>query len=289
LKLKILITGANGTLAKEVIPLIKEKNHEIFGIVKKNPEKKFIRGDIRNFKSIQSIIVRTKPDIIIHTAGLTGNIECQNNPIETFRTNVLGTFNVLLSSIRYKPKIIFTSSREVYGNNKRKSIECDLMNPINLNGLSKMLSEELIINFNKNYQIPYNILRFTNFYSETGVHRGISVLIKNAFTSEPLIVYGGGQEIDLIHINDAARAVIKCIDYKKSDVFNIGSGKSITVKKLLQIIEKISKKKIKYLVKPYRQFEVKDFAADIEKARKLLKFQPSISIEEGIKRFSNQL
>lgn len=287
LKPRILVTGAGGSLAKTIIPLMEELNYEVFGVVKRNPQKKFMVGDVGNLKSIQTIIRKIKPDIIIHLAGLTGNFECQNNPSETFRTNVLGTFNILLSSIERKPKIIFASSREVYGNCKTKANEKSLLNPINLNGMSKMLSENMIVNFNQVYQIPYIILRYTNFY-ESDMNRGISVMIRNAFVGKSVKVFGGEQKIDLIHVDDAARAVMLSIKYKKSDVFNIGSGKSISIKNLLQQISTISKKKIAYHTEPYRQFEVRNFKADIRKAQRFLNFHPTIQIDEGLKQFHNE-
>ena len=224
-------------------------------------------------------------DTIIHLAGLTGNLECEMEPKRAFSTNVLGTYNILKASIRTKPKIIFASSREVYGNTNTKAKENHPLKPININGTTKMISENIILNHNENYSIPYTILRFTNFFGENYSKRGISSMIKRIIEGERISLFGGKQEIlDLLYFDDAVTAIIKSINYKKSDIFNIGSGNSSTLFLLIKRLEKILGKKIKYDIKSYRSFEVKQFSINTEKSRKLLKFRASYNIDNVLRR-----
>ena len=165
---RILITGAGGSLGQTVIELLNRKDDYYIPLVKNNKKniKNSIQCDIRNYDSINKIISEVKPTHIIHLAGITGNIECEKNPDDAFQTNVYGTFNVLKSCLKIKPKIIFSSSREVYGDSKIKFNEKSLLNPININGITKMMGENLILNYNQLHKIPYSIIRFTNFYGE---------------------------------------------------------------------------------------------------------------------------
>lgn len=287
-KPRILVTGSTGALGKNLITKLKEQNYEYLGISRTNHEIKsqfnIIKCDICIPKMITSVIDDFSPDTIIHLAGLTGNLECERDPKKAFSTNVLGTYNILNASKKSKPKIIFASSREVYGNTNTKANENYSLKPININGTTKMISENIILNYNENYHIPYTILRFTNFFGENYSKRGISLMIKKIIEGEKISLFGGKQDLDLLYFDDAVTAIIKSINYKKSDIFNIGSGNSITPFVLLKKLEKIIGKKIRYDIKPYRNFEVKRFSINIEKSRKLLKFCASYNIDNVLRK-----
>ena len=147
-----------------------------------------------------------------------------------------------------------------------------------------MISENIITNYSENYGIPYTILRFTNFFGENYSKRGISSMIKKIIEGERISLFGGKQDLDLLYFDDAVTAIIKSINYKKSDIFNIGSGNLITLFQLLKKLEKILGKKIKYDVKPYRDFEVKQFSINIEKSRKQLKFRASYNVDNVLRK-----
>ena len=289
-KNRIIISGANGALGTKIVELLGAKNENILSLVKKNPKKmkNSISCNIENFNSLSKIFQEFEPTHVIHLAGITGNFECEKNPKKAFQTNVFGTYNILKSSLAHKSKIIFSSSREVYGESKTKVNENTQLNPININGITKMMSENLIMNFHKLYNIPFSIIRFTNFYGEDFSKRGISRMIKDAMQQKRIVVFGGNQEIDLIHFDDAANALLKILKTKKSNIYNIGSGKSRTISELIKEIEKCSKIKIDFVKKSHRSFEVKNFKMDISKAKSELNFKPSLELDEVIKRMSNK-
>ncbi len=162
------------------------------------------------------------------------------------------------------------------------------LNPINVNGMTKMMSEELILKYNKLYNIPYSIIRFTNFYGENFSKRGISKMIKIALKNKKITVFGGEQEIDLIHFNDAANGLLNVLDVKKMGIYNMGSGESKTILELIHEIEKFSKNKIKFIKKESRTFEVKNFKIDISKAKKDLGFKPSKKFQDVLSQISNK-
>ena len=285
-KNRILITGAGGALGKILVDLLDNNDECVLPLVKHNHKeiKDTTKCDIQNFNSLSKIMCEFKPTHVIHLAGLTGNLECEENPEQAFQNNVFGTYNILKCCIKNKPKIIFASSREVYGDTKLKVNEKSKLKPKNINGLTKMLSENLILNFNLQYEIPYTILRFTNFYGENYSKRGISKMIKIAMRGEKISIYGGNQMIDLLHHDDAGIAILKALNMKDSEIYNIGSGKSITISYLLKQIEKICDKKIPLERKPYRSFEVRNFRIDNSKAKSKMKFEPRLGLNEVLKR-----
>lgn len=252
--MKVLVTGASGFLGNVVLKKISKIGYDSLGISKSKTTKisniKIIKCDITNLEQITNVIQNYSPHVIIHLAGLTGNVECEQNPTVAFLTNVLGTLNILNSIKQSKTKIIFASSREVYGNVSKPVIESDKLKPININGFTKILSENLIYNFHEVYKIPFIILRFTNFYGLT-TNRGISSMMKKAIIDKSVSFYGGDQVFDLIHIDDAATAIVQSIKYKHSDIFNIGSGQSTTLKEIIKKMQKKVDKKIKIEFKPY--------------------------------------
>lgn len=285
---RVLVTGAMGMLGRTLLPILQDKKYCCVGIARnagkvgKIPVQKC---DISNYNAVKKVIAKFKPDFVIHLASITGNMECEENPELTFLVNVQGTFNILNAIKDSECKIIFSSSREVYGMTSKLVHEESKLNPINLNGITKEISEKLILNYNRVYKIPYVILRFSNFYSLQNTSRGISKMIKNAVEGKPIIIYGGNQTIDLLNINDATNAIIKSANYTKSGIFNIGSGKTITPNILIKKLEKISQKKIKRIKKPYRPFEVKKFHFDISSAVKNLKFKSKLSFEDDLSEF----
>lgn len=283
---RILVTGATGLLGRSLIPVLQDR-YSCLGMARTQGKVGNVRVqkcDVTNYSMVQKLVSEFKPNILIHLASITGNVECEANPFLAFSVNVQGTFNILNAIKGTGCKIIFSSSREVYGNTSKPANEKSRLNPINSNGITKEISEQLILDYHAVYKVPYVILRFSNFYSHHA-NRGISQMIKNAIIGKPVILYGGDQTIDLVNIDDATKSILKSINYTKSETFNIGSGKIVTPSIVIQKLESITQKKIKKIKKPYRKFEVKKFHFDITNASKKLKFKPEWSIDDGLSQF----
>ncbi|ABX12021.1 NAD-dependent epimerase/dehydratase family protein [Nitrosopumilus maritimus] len=292
-QIKILVTGASGMLGNKIISELSNSDYQSLGISKKNTHtinNTIIKKcDITNYKQLKKIFDAFKPNIIIHTASITGNIECEENPEKTFLVNCLGTFNILNLMKKNGAKIIFCSSREVYGNSKKKVTEKDLEFPINLNGITKITSENLIKKFHQTYNVQYVILRFTNFYGDLNSKRGISLMIKNAIKNKQVTIYGGKQILNLLHIDDAVKAILLSIKYKNSNTFNIGSDEKTTLPKLIKIIENNINQKIKINKKNARVIEPQKFVINIKKAKNELGFTPNFTLDLGIKKLVKEI
>ena len=280
---KILIIGAGGLLGSLLLKKLKAK-YLVLGTTKRVEKKSIIKCDITKKEDVFRVIQKVKPDIIVHLAGITGNLECEKDPHRTLETNVMGTYYILEAIKDKKIRLIFASSREVYGFTKNKVKENSSLQPINMNGITKMFSENLIKNFHFQYKIGYNILRFTNFYGEHNEKRGISKMLKDSLTGNKITIFGGNQRIDLLHFDDAVDSIIRTIESKRNGVFNIGFGKSVSLMSLIDTLEKISKTKVNFNLAKSRNIEVQKFAMDVSKAKKELGFKAKISPKIGIKR-----
>ena len=279
---RIIVTGGSGDLGQSLIPKLVSNGFHCISISKKSNRNKLVKNikcDITNYRKLNILINKFKPDIIIHLAGLTGNIACETNPKKAFLTNVFGTLNILKSSIKLKPKIIFISTGEIYGKTKNKVNENALPKPVNIYGITKMLSENLILKYSTNYKTPAVILRFSYCYDENFTKRGFSLMFKKAICGEKIQVFGGDQILDLLHFNDAIHAILKSITYNKTEIFNIGSGKTQSLISIINKLKKIMNNDVKYALRPYRGFEVRTCKLNINKAKKNLKFKPTINLD----------
>ena len=282
-KKKIIVTGGSGDLGQALIPKLVSDGFNCISISKKSSRNKLVKNvkcDITNFRKLNLVINKFKPDIIIHLAGLTGNIACETNPKKAFLTNVFGTLNILKSSIKLKPKIIFISTGEIYGKTKTKVNENALPKPVNIYGITKMLSENLILNYSTDYRTPAIILRFSYCYDENFTKRGFSSMFKKAISGEKIQIFGGDQILDLLHFDDAVHAILKSITYNKTEIFNIGSGKNQSLISVINKLEKIMNNDVNYTLRPYRGFEVRTCKLNINKAKKNLKFKPSTKLDD---------
>ena len=286
-KERILVTGGSGSLGRSLIPKLVSDGFDCISISRKSDRigsVNNIKCDITNFQKVNSIINRLKPNIIIHLAALTGNLECETNPKQAFSSNVFGTLNILEASVKLRPKIIFSSTREVYGFTKIAADENYPLKPVNNNGITKMVSEYLIKNFHSMYSTPYVILRFPNCYGENYTKRGLSSLFKKAIRNEKIKIFGGNQILDLLHFNDAADAIIKSIFYNKTGIFNIGSGKAQRLVSIINKLKIILNKDIDCDFLPIRSFEVGSCKLNINRAEKNLKFKASIKLDDILRK-----
>jgi len=286
-KERILVTGGSGSLGRSLIPKLVSDGFDCISISRKSDRigsVNNIKCDITNFQKVNSIINRLKPNIIIHLAALTGNLECETNPKQAFSSNVFGTLNILEASVKLRPKIIFSSTREVYGFTKIAADENYPLKPVNNNGITKMISESLIKNFHSMHNIPYVILRFPNCYGENYTKRGLSSLFKKVIRNEKIKIFGGNQMLDLLHFNDAADAIIKSIYYNKTEIFNIGSGKEQRLVSIINKLKRVLDKDIDCDFLPIRSFEASSCKLNINRAEKNLKFKASIKLDDILRK-----
>ena len=105
-------------------------------------------------------------------------------------------------------------------------------------------------------------------------------MFKKAISGEKIQIFGGDQILDLLHFDDAVHAILKSITYNKTEIFNIGSGKSQSLISIINKLKKIMNNDVNYTLQPYRGFEVRTCKLNINKAKKNLKFKPSTKLDD---------
>ena len=298
---KILITGGSGSIGSYLIQMLDESN-EILNIDKNPPDDElkdkmiFKKADLAENVKIEEIVAEFKPEILFHLAAsfqrTSETIDFRN---ECFLSNVLGTHNIFEACIKNSIKqIIFPSSYLIYDQNCYLFSMDDLnhepiaisedfpVNPRNITGAAKLYAEKEL-EFYERMGIVTTSLRIFRVYGPKNqdiIDRWISSLIQG----DEINVYGEQQNFDYVHAKDCALACLQAAKMKKNGIFNIGSGIPTSVHTVLRILENLfdTKFKIKKVESKDLQKLEKSYA-NIKKAKEMLKYEPKIGIEEGIK------
>lgn len=290
---KILVTGGAGFIGSYLCKkLLEEKyvvycldnlhrfgNEKIAGFLP-DPNFKLIKADIRNKKEIKSYF--DKVDCVIHLAAQSGVQGSLDDKDYSFETNVIGTWNVLRASEeKGVKKVIFASSREVYGNSKRKTSEENPLNPKNFYGASKVAGEYYLTQFRDYCNMDCYALRIANVYGPSDKGRAVPIFFEKALQNKAITVYGGEQVLDFIWIDDVIKVFIELIKTgSKYKTINVGSGKGLSIINLAEKIKKITNSKSRIKTEKTRVFDTQNFVAENSKMKKLIG-KPT-SFEKGI-------
>jgi len=312
MSMKIVVTGDAGLIGSALVGSLLKQGYHVYGIDSKPHDqlgpiepfrkhryyKHYTVDTVRDIEKMEEIIYQHDIDIIVHFACTSRVIFGYMDPVATVRTNVLNTTQ-MLNIARKSPKnvkFIFGSSREVYGEvTKDMETKRYTFNPTNIYGVSKYAAEMMCRLFASNYNMQTMVLRFSNVYGSKFDHadRVIPIFAYNIMNDIPIEIHGGTQNFDPVHIDDTAAFIIKAIEHLGKqdndkpyfDDFDCVRGQRVSLPELIQIIEKITKKKAKTVKKPARAYDVNNFVGDPKKAEKVLGFKSQIDIETGIKRY----
>lgn len=244
---------------------------------------------------IEPIEVEGKIDQIYHLASRASPNDYQKYPVDTALTNSIGTKNMLDLARRKNAKLLYTSSSEIYGNpqvNSQKEDYFGNVNPVGIRSCyaeSKRFGEALLMAYHKIFKTDIKIVRIFNAYGP-GMRpddgRVISNFINQAIKNVPVTIHGDGtQTRSFCYIDDVIEGIYRMMN---TDNFigpvNIGNPYNINIKKLANMIVKLtnSKAKIIYLELP-KDDPIKR-SPDISLAKLRLNWEPKISLAEGLKR-----
>ena len=277
---KILITGSEGFVGKNLIRYLKNYSFRII----ETKEKSFDLKINESWKQIE------KCDYLIHLAGKSFVPKSWEEPARFIENNILLITNALEYCRVNKTKLIFLSSY-LYGNCKKMPIKenapIEATNPY---ALSKLLSEKLCYFYKNNFQVNNIILRVFNLYGPGQPKEYLLSKITNQVRYENIIkVDDLSPKRDYVYIDDLCSAIVKAINYKGNEhIFNIGSGKSYSVKEVIDFIQNIYGTSFNIKEKKLiRKNEILNTIADINLAKKELEWFPIYDLKEGLKKIKN--
>lgn len=296
--MKILVTGGCGFIGSHISEILINEGNDIIIIDNlsngrldninhflSNNKCKFYNADISNFNEIE--LYFKDVDVVFHMAALADIVPSIVEPYKYHNANVNGTISVLEACKKHKiRRFIYAASSSCYGiPDKYPTSEHSLINPEYPYALTKFIGEQYVMHWSKVYGINATSLRFFNVYGTrsrtSGTYGAVfGVFLAQKINNKPFTVVGdGNQTRDFTYVTDVANA---CIVASRSDkaidqIFNVGSGNTYSINKLVELLEG----DIIYI--PKRPGEPDCTFADISKIKEYLNWEPKVSFENGVR------
>jgi len=286
MKKNILLTGSESFVASFLIRKLKKK-YNVIGIdfLKKSKNTKFRIDITKDFIKKFNI---TKIDYIVHLASISRDQDCSKDPIKCFKTNVIGTLNLIkLANVKKVKNFIFASTQWVYDYSSDYEIKNNnsLINIQKINSeyaLSKLISE---INLKQNYKknkINSTILRFGIIYGPRENNlSALEAIFYNTIKNNKIEIGSKKTGRNFIHINDICDGVIKSINKKGYNVVNLEGDKFISLNNIVNQSSILLKKKIKVIEKSPKKPSIR--MVSNSSAKKILNWRPKYNLDKGLK------
>ncbi len=301
---KILVTGGAGLVGSHIVDeLVKEGasvtvydsfirgKKEHLEWAQSRGDIKVIQADLRDTETLSRSVQGM--DYVFHEAAAWLR-QCQNEPRLSLEVNVIGTFNLLDACVKAGvKKVVAASSSSVYG--EGLYLPTDEKHPFNNDlfyGASKVANEQFYTAFHKKYGLPFIAFRYLNVYGprqpfEAAYMDVIMHFLNRIDEDQPPVVRGDGSAtVDLVYAGDVARANILALKSPiTNDFFNVSSGQETSLRELAYLLIRLSGKegKLEPVFEPMDSGLVSRRWGSADKARELLGFTVSTSVEEGMR------
>jgi len=299
---KYLVTGGAGFIGSNIAEELVKKGHSVrvvdnFITGKRENISSFlekielIEGDIRDFEVCKRAAEGV--DFVLHQAALPSVPRSVENPLLTNEINITGTLNLLLASRDAGvQKFVFASSSSVYGDNpqlpKKEGNEGIPLSPY---AISKRVGEMYCRVFSQVFNLSTVCLRYFNIFGPrqdpfSQYAAAIPNFITRMVKEETPVIFGDGEQSrDFTYVSNVVEANILASKARgvSGEIFNIACGERTTVNSLVENINKVLDKEIKPSYDDVRPGDIKHSFADISKARKILKYEPSVPFSEGLR------
>lgn len=301
-KRRAVVTGGAGFIGSHLCDKLLEKGFKVICL------DDFITGKLenithlfkdRNFRLIKCnvaeyINIKGNVDYILHFASPASPNDYLKFPIQTLKAGSLGTHNALGLAKEKKAKFMLASTSEVYGDplvHPQPEDYWGNVNPIGIRGCydeAKRFAEAITMAYHRVHRIDVKIVRIFNTYGERmriNDGRVIPNFIYQALNNQPLTVYGNGKQTrSFCYISDLIEGIYKLILTSFSGPINLGNPREFTILELAKLIIRLTAIKDRIVFKPLPQDDPHKRKPDITKAKKILKWQPEIELEDGLKK-----
>ena len=296
----ILVTGGTGFIGSHLCEKLLARGDRVLCLdnnfsgnlqniehFRNHPQFEFLRHDVVD-------PIRLEVDQIFHLACPASPKDYQRNPIKTIKTNVVGTLNMLGLAKRVKARILLTSTSEVYGDpqvSPQPETYWGNVNPVGIRSCydeGKRVAETLMMEYHHHCGVDTRIARIFNTYGPR-LHendgRVISNFIMQALRKELITIYGdGSQTRSFCYVEDQVEGLLRLMDSDYHMPVNIGNPHEITILEVARHILKLTMSPSTILHHPLPQDDPTQRCPDITLARSLLDWEPSIHLQEGLRR-----
>ncbi|MBI3190739.1 GDP-mannose 4,6-dehydratase [archaeon] len=304
---RVFVTGATGFVGSELVREL-SKQYEVHALVRTTSNKHALEpirdvlnkievryGNLTDYSTMRKIIKDISPHYIIHVGASTAVRHSFDNVMEFQEVNYLGTVNLVHTALDIPDfkKFLFASTMEVYGwqDSTKPFTEETKANPESPYAVSKLAAEEYIRMAGKAYGLPYVVSRACNTFGRK--HNAgfiVEYLVTTMLKDETAYIGTPDAIRDLMYVDDHVNAYITSLKSSvKNEIFNFGTGNMMTIKNLAEKIRELTGFKGDIINNfppdyPFRPVVSPFLSLDSKKARQMLKWEPKVSIEDGLKK-----
>jgi len=259
----------------------------------------YIRGSVTHAEDVEAAFAQGV-DVVFHLAGQASTVRAFDAPEIDLRTNVVGTLNIIAACLRHRiARILYASSMTAYGHAETLPIREDHpTRPVSYYGVTKYAAERYLLATAARNDLGFDFnvtaFRMFNVYGSRqrldNPYQGVmGIFIGNMLRDEPIAIFGDGEQTrDFVHIRDVCSAWLNALDTPAAcnRVFNLGSGKGISINQLVDtILAAGGRGRHNYPLSygPTRAGDQRHMVADIRAAHEALGWQPNVSFEVGLR------
>lgn len=297
--MRILVTGGAGFIGSHLIDRLMTEGHEVicldnFYTGRKQNVMKWIGHPY--FELIRHDItepIRLEVDQIYHLACPASPVHYQYNPVKTIKTNVIGTLHMLGLAKRVKARFLLASTSEVYGDpeiHPQAEEYWGNVNPIGIRSCydeGKRVAETLAFDYHRQNDVDIRVARIFNTYGPRMLEndgRVVSNFVVQALKGIPLTVYGtGSQTRSFCYVSDLVDGLIRLMNGAHSGPVNLGNPDEYTILQLAQTVQEMVNPDVDLRFEPLPQDDPRRRRPDITRAKKLLDWQPTVPLAEGLR------
>jgi dTDP-glucose 4,6-dehydratase len=299
---RTLITGGAGFVGSHLCERFLKDGHEVHCLdnfitsgqdnvahLFANPNFKLIVHDISKPYHSDTIFSN-----VLHFASPASPVDYLQHPIPTMKVGALGTLNALGIAKRFKSRFLLASTSEVYGDpamHPQEESYWGNVNPIGLRGVydeAKRFAESLTMAYQREHKVNTHIIRIFNTYGERmqlNDGRVVPNFIYQALRGEPMTIYGEGQQTrSFQYVSDLVEGICRLLKIDYTEPVNLGNPAEITIKEFAEEIRTLAGSKSELIYKPMPMDDPKQRKPNIERAKKLLGWEPVVGRSEGLKK-----
>jgi len=298
---RIVVTGAAGFIGSHLCETLLARGDSVIGI------DNLVTGDLNNIAHLraldfqfirhdvtQYIDVEGPVQYVLHWASPASPIDYLELPIQTLKVGSLGTHNALGLAKKKGATFVQASTSEIYGDpleHPQKETYWGHVNPIGPRGVydeAKRFAEAITLAYHRTHGVNTKIVRIFNTYGprmRLRDGRAVPAFVSQALANQDVTVFGDGtQTRSFCYVTDLVRGIISLMDAKTNEPVNIGNPHEVTIEEIARTIIRLIGSTSKIIYRPLPVDDPRQRRPDITRARALLGWEPTVGLEEGLKK-----